>query len=370
MAWSYKQLMNSAVPRRTALAVMLVSSLALTPRVLGSAQARVGAAPVNYSVNIGVDFFYHGFVINKFFPDHITIHVGDSVTWLNLTPDRPQTVTFGPPENTPALIVRSDVAEINPRIVKPQGGLAVGGGNASIYSSGALIRGIPGLPTQVTFTFPKAGTYLYRSLFHPLTQGEIDVVSKDMSASPQPLDYGPSLYDALRSVAQVTDGVRAVARAAGATNAGVAEADIQIGAGDGNISVTNLLPEGTRVKAGSTVVWNITETSGDPHILIFNNPTEQERGGIKLYTGLAPDGGLIINPIYRKATLASGASVTTNTIKLAPGGRWTSGILYGSSVNYPSSVPSTYKLTFMAPVRIDYVDAVPPGDQGTIVVNP
>lgn len=77
--------------------------------------------------------------------------------------------------------------------------------------------------------------------------------------------------------------------------------------------------------------------------------------GAALYTGVAPDGGLIVNPSYVTATIGSGT--TLDPSKYHFGKPFTSGLLYGSSVVSPSSTPNTYSLTFTQPG--DYVYEIP-----------
>jgi hypothetical protein len=90
------------------------------------------------------------------------------------------------------------------------------------------------------------------------------------------------------------------------------------------------------------VNWVIHETSGDPHAVILGNLTSNH---FKPYIGLASDGGLAFDPVIAKPSLPSGTSVITGTLKP----NLSSGILYGSSVAYPSTPPSRYSLTFMVP---------------------
>ena len=262
-------------------------------------------------------------------------------------------MTFGSVLNTPPLITRSDASETNPDVSKAAGGTVIGDTTRNTYSSGAIAGGIPGLKSSVTFSFPAAGTYFYRSLFHPDSLGEIDVVPAGKPVSANPPDTGASYKVVLRSVNKMLDQSLPVQRWGGGNSA-----EIEIGAGDGNASLTYFSPAGITIKAGSTITWVIKETSGDPHALVFF-PAASDNN-VPLYTGLAADGGLIINKAYRKATLPSGTTVMTSTVKL--GTRFTSGLLYGSSVNAPSSMPSSYSLTFQQVGGYIYEDPFLPGN--------
>jgi len=348
--------------------LLLVLAPALAPRCVGASTASSAVAAGHlYQVNIGVDFFYKSIVINEFFPDKLTIHVGDRVRFTNIVPSRPQTVTFGPILNTPNLFPFGP-KEINPLIVRPYGGLSVANPSYNVYSSGALMTGVAGLKSSYTFTFPSPGDYLYRSLFHPSSYGEIDVVAKGQPVSPDNPDLGESYYRALRSAAAVAENAFAGDKA-GANAAGVVS--ITIGGGDENVSLAKFSPAGITITAGTTVTWTIAEQSGDPHVLFFGN-LDQSVVSQPFYSGLAPDGGLLINEFFAISTLTSGSTLDGTTLSnitdagLLP----TSGVLYGSPINSPSVVPSKFSLVFDQPGDYYYYDLAPPTTIGEISVIP
>jgi plastocyanin len=111
---------------------------------------------------------------DAFFPDNLTIHVGDTVTWSRGF----HTVAFGPaslihrlrqqfilpvPQKTgpPRLV-------INPEIAYPRGGTTYDG--KGLWNSGLLQQG----PTHLTFT--RTGVYHYGCLIHPGMDGTITVL--------------------------------------------------------------------------------------------------------------------------------------------------------------------------------------------------
>jgi plastocyanin len=125
---------------------------------------------------------------NGFVPDHLTIHVGDTVKWVSggvLF----HTVTFGiDPLKTPLLVPvatgpRGPVLALNPAIgtpVMPPGGIYSGG----VANSGVELQGnYVNLPGQrywkapFALTFSKAGTYTYYCMIHaPAMKGTITVL--------------------------------------------------------------------------------------------------------------------------------------------------------------------------------------------------
>ncbi len=340
------------------------------PPMIGLAARPLHAAASGrlYRVDIGAVMPYAVLRVNKFLPDKLTIHAGDSVQWTNRAPSYPQTVTFGPLEATPSLIVTdAGTLEISPRVAQAQGGHALGDTSLHVYSSGALMKGIAGLSTQYTLTFPTPGVYLYRSLFHPLESGEIDVVAAGKSVPSSASDVSASLARALRSA---DDALLASQSWSGNSANGPSGVQVAVGLGNENVSLNSFIPSGVTIHVGSTVTWKVPETSGDPHAIVMGSLTSVERAQqVPLYTGRTPDGGLRINPDYVKATALSAETVATDTLQAA-NNHIVSGILYGSGPNTPTAAASSFQLTFMAPGEYDYTDPFYFGMSGKVVVTP
>jgi len=351
---------------RFCLTVAVAVALVIGAVPAGNGDVTAAARPHLYQIDIGVNVFWNSVTVNQFDPAKLTIRAGDSVRWTNVVLRQPQTVTFGPPLVTPPLIPQPDNAEVNPTVIKPQGGRGVGDVSTDVFSSGALVSGMTGLPASYTFTFPKPGLYLYRSLFHPAMSGEIDVVAVGQPVSTT-VDHGPTMYDALKGAGEVLTKVQGYARNAGGSNGDV---EIQVGSGNPAISINQFIPAAVTIKVGSTVKWACRETSGDPHALVFGAPTTAEEGGeVPLYTGLAADGGLTINPDYATPSVPSGTRVLTDTFS-EPNTLYTSGLLYGSFINYPSITPASYSLTFRALGQFYYYDPFHPAMLGLVNVVP
>ncbi len=364
-----------------ALAAGLVA-LALAVDVPLSAGARTGhGAPVRrgphtsaqqprhnlYHVDIGVDTTVAALSVYKYVPDHLTIHSGDSVEWTNAVPAEPQTVTFGPLEAAVPLVVRNDVFEINSRVVRPSGGHVVGDVTAHTYSSGALMQGIAGLSNSYRFRFDTPGIYIYRSLFHPDSQGEIDVAPTSKPASPLHPDRGASMFDALRSASQALASEQAGDTGAAANSGNNGGIGIAVGSGNGDVSLNTFSPAGVTVRAGTTITWTVHETSGDPHVLVFN-PTDADRAGPRFYVGLSSSGALQTNPAYGARTQIQGMAVTTGTVPA--GGRIVSDILYGSSANAQAVTYTSYSLRFDLPGFYYYIDPFHADMAGAVYVLP
>lgn len=120
---------------------------------------------------------------DAFYPNTLTIHVGDTVQWIGGF----HTVSLG----SPALITGLEKSLIvprpqksgppqlvlNPKIAYPSGGTAYGG--AGFVNSGILALNTPPgstAPPSFKLTFTKAGTYRYYCMLHPGMDGTITVL--------------------------------------------------------------------------------------------------------------------------------------------------------------------------------------------------
>jgi plastocyanin len=111
---------------------------------------------------------------DAFFPDTLTIHVGQTVTW---SPGF-HTVAFGPESLIKSLRQQFIIAVpqksgppklvLNPKVALPAGGPTYDG--QGFHNSGLLVQG----PFKLTFTKP--GVYHYGCLIHPGMDGTIRVL--------------------------------------------------------------------------------------------------------------------------------------------------------------------------------------------------
>jgi len=124
-----------------------------------------------------------------FWPPHLTIHAGDTVTWKSggvLF----HTVSFGiDPRKTPLFVPagtgpQGPILAVNPRVafpIMPKGGSYRGGvASSGIVALGGNYVNLPGqrfLKAVFSLTFAKPGTYTYYCLVHaPLMTGTITVL--------------------------------------------------------------------------------------------------------------------------------------------------------------------------------------------------
>lgn len=117
----------------------------------------------------------------NFGPSELTVHAGDSVTWV-LSSAVPHTISFGPRGLLERLAARQvvpargkdgqTVLALNPRITAPAGGTTYRGG----YLNSGLLFPRPGQTLTFSVTFPKSGDYYYRCLIHRGMDGYIHVL--------------------------------------------------------------------------------------------------------------------------------------------------------------------------------------------------
>lgn len=197
-----------------------------------------------------------------FFPNTITVDVGDSVTWT--VGGNAHTITFlGPLKSFP----NND----NPN--SPFGGNSYDG--SALTSSGLLI------PTnQYTLRFTKAGVYPYMCLFHPPEMVGLIVVNPKGTPYPHSQGFyqGKGLAElngqlaeaqaALRQFPYATNGTTLVAGIAPGLAAGAPsnstvlrflDAD-RLGRDDRSTTVT--------VAVGTTLTW-VNQTNNEPHTVTF-----------------------------------------------------------------------------------------------------
>lgn len=117
--------------------------------------------------------------LDQFNPRHLTIHAGDTVTWVGAF----HTVSFGPEEELEQIeqhyvvpVPRKHgppLITLNPKVALPFGGHTYDGTG---YVSSGFLEPRGGKPATYTLTFSKPGSYSYDCLIHPGMDGSITVV--------------------------------------------------------------------------------------------------------------------------------------------------------------------------------------------------
>jgi plastocyanin len=114
--------------------------------------------------------------VQRFFPPRVSIHAGDSLTWINKS-QAPHTVTFLGDQPPPPVVVVQPQPQGPPRFqLNPD--MLLPAGNPNAYDgSGYLNSGFtePGPNGTFTVTFTQPGTYDYLCLLHENMVGTVVV---------------------------------------------------------------------------------------------------------------------------------------------------------------------------------------------------
>ena len=137
----------------------------------------------NYTVWVGAEDVSRAVSITTFFPQDVSIHAGDSITWMANSHEI-HTVTFLAGEDMPILLIPAPpndldtLLQINPLAAFP----TPTGGNydGTSYMNSGIISTDPGMVESFTLTFTQEGSFPYICLVHgAVMSGTIDVVSAD-----------------------------------------------------------------------------------------------------------------------------------------------------------------------------------------------
>ncbi len=306
----------------------------------------VGASPPSpgaetYTVLVGWENPHQGIDINNYFPENLSIHVGDTVHWV-LNTNEIHTVTFlagrpMPPLDVPSQMIGADPnfspiaffpEAITPAI--PAGGLYNG---ATFVNTGIMGRD-PGMSTDLTLTFTAAGDFDYVCLVHGvMMSGEINVVGDGQSV-PSPEQ---AAAEGQREIASALAQVPAVQREANeqivppVENAdGTTAFTVMLGYGKNvsarditaNIDLMQFFPDKLVVRPGDTVRYELSAHNDAPHTVTFLNGTPE------LPLAVFHAGFLYVNPeLFLPSPLPPSPLTRTgmfNSGLLAPGSPFTS----------------------------------------------
>jgi plastocyanin len=108
--------------------------------------------------------------VPRFLPERKTVKVGGTITWNNIDPETPHTVTFGP---EPPGTSTNPLASFAPSGTDRAGHATINAPNQAV-NSGFIGTGLP-FGAQFSVTFTRPGTYTYLCTLHD-EQGMVGVV--------------------------------------------------------------------------------------------------------------------------------------------------------------------------------------------------
>jgi len=286
-----------------------VASLVALFSLSGSLGIHTAAASgVNWHVLAGGGTPDSAVVGMTFYPDTITIDVGDSITWTYH--GEAHTVSFlsGAPRPSPS----------SPQAAAPAGGTTYDG--TGVDSSG-IVRPIPGHNTY-TLTFTTAGTFPYVCLLHPGMGGTVLVKP---AGTPYPKTQAQ--YDeaaAIQSQQDLAGGVSLMNSAPPPTTSqnadGSTNYNVPAGLDAGMASVMRFVPNTLTIAVGDTVTWTVPDPM-EVHTITF-----------------APDGNYPDFPSLKAFTPAGGPTYDGSTFT-------NSGVILPKVVPLVQGIPSTHSYT-------------------------
>jgi plastocyanin len=333
-------------PHLVALGVLL-ACLTLSTTAY-AAKKKPSAPPAQtYTVMVGAESPHRGVGFNAYFPQSVTIHVGDTVQWQQ-NANEIHTVTFlagtTPAEliipaadagfpSTPSPLLFNPVA-VNPAV--PADGLYDG----TTYANSGLMGREEGQVQEFSLTFTSAGTYDYMCLVHGvMMSGQVVVVAPEVSI-PSP---NQEMAEGKKQIAEKLSQVPAVLRAAEAqiqqpvkNPDGTVTHHVAIGYTEGQIALMRFFPDKLNVRAGDTVIWEMSPHNDMPHTVTFLNdepepslviPVPQPSGPPLLYANpaaffpSAPAPVLTREGIYNSGVMqpVPGTTYTLTIGKTTPG---------------------------------------------------
>ncbi len=309
--------------------VLLLSLLALVLAYPAAATACRARAPRTYTVLVGAENAHRGVDIMAYFPSRVTIHVGDSVLWVQ-NANEIHTVTFLGGSPVPPLISQATdlgfPADPGPLVFTPKavdratsGTL---GDNTTFVNSGLMGRE-PGQYGSFSLTFTAKGTYDYLCVVHGMMMsGVVRVVGgRECVASPW-MVRARGLYEIARKMSHVPAVLREARQQIEPPTVnpdGTVTHYVNLGFGEGQIDLMRFFPSHLLVRPGDTVKWQMTPASDAPHTVTFLNGTPEPDLVIPVLQTNAPP-VLYFNP----AVLMPSPSVPANLMRT---GYYNSGLM-------------------------------------------
>jgi plastocyanin len=318
----------------------------------------------------------------RFYPESITVNVGDSVNWKHDSGVEPHTVTLlGPdgmfpqaflPPTGPGPNGGPPNIEINPAVAFASGANTYDG--SAYVNSGLMAADIPG-PKEYKLTFTKAGTYKFVCMIHAVQLPDGTIIGMQGSVTVQAagaaLPKTPAQVMADAQAMTAADEAAAMAEEPKAKESVVTTKpgpdgtmihhvntgyQLPVGELGAILDYERFSPEDIEISAGDTVEWS-SPTPHSFHDVIFGDEPE----------------GFLIEPqpagppkVFINAAVAfpMGSNVHTGT------GVYGSGTIGGPEDPPEVGIPS-YSLTFAETGRYEYICAYHyhNGMDGTVVVS-
>ncbi len=285
-----------------ALLATFVLGLGLAPIAL----AWHPATPQTYTVLVGAENAHRGIDVMAYFPSSVTIHVGDSIHWIQNS-NEIHTVTFLGGGTPPPLLLPAKLLGLpelpSPLVFNPGAvNQASSGtlGNTTTFANSGLMGHEAGQYGSFDLTFTAAGRYDYECLVHgAMMSGTIRAVARDVRvASPcqvRALAYCQIARQMAQAPAVLREAIRQI-KPATKNPDGTMTRYVGLGYGKGQIDLMRFFPGKLHVRPGDTVVWEMTPFSDAPHTVTFFNGQPDTGLVIPVAQPSGPPPVLYINP--------------------------------------------------------------------------
>jgi len=264
--------------------IALVASFAISAQPFGASVVQA-ASSQTYQVIVGYENPTRGALIEAFFPENVTIHVGDTVHWVQASHEI-HTVTFLAGAPVPPIIMPNPAGlnpsplMFNPQAVVPAEPIN-GQYDGTAFANSGLMSLDTGNRTSFDLTFTKVGTYTYICLVHGIMMsGTVTVVGSNQSilTPAQSAAAGKAELSVLKDqIGAVFDEANAAVTPPSQNADGSKTYHVMLGYAKDQIDLMRFFPSSLNVRKGDTVVWNFPENMSGmempPHTVTFLNGT-------------------------------------------------------------------------------------------------
>jgi plastocyanin len=289
--------------RRSTVVVLAVAMLALV--LATGATAKPAAGPHTYTVLVGAESVHRGVDVMAYFPDKLTINVGDTVHWVQNS-NEIHTVTFLGATPLPDLIVPAASLGLpatpsplvfNPAAVLPTGPTTLG--DTSTYVSSGLMGREQGQARSFDLTFTAPGTYQYVCIVHgTMMSGTVSVIAVGAHVMSPERQLALGRAQIARQFAKAPAVIREAVRQEQppTKNAdGTLTHSVLIGFSKDQIDLMRFFPSVVRVRPGDKVSWTLSASNRAPHTVSFLNG-QDEPGLIVAVPQASGPAALYLNP--------------------------------------------------------------------------
>ena len=291
----------------------------------------------------------------RFYPDKITVHVGDTIVW-KLNSMEIHQVVFPAPGQVYLPFIQPDPSNpqgqmLNPLVAFPQGGQTYDG--TALTGSGLL--GAPPTNTkEYKLTFTKAGTFDYLCPMHSSQlpdgsvagmTGSVTVLAADQALPKTPAQVDSDAQVAISADNQAAKAAEPQAKQVAAPSPGPNGTTIyhgNIGWDNGPMSYMRFYPTDFTVHVGDKIEWTQTSNQTPHTVSLFSGQAEPPMFVTQEQQGGPPK--ILFNP---DALAPAGGSSYDGT------GTSNSGFMPGKQD--PAPGPRTYSLTFTKPGTYEYI---------------